>query len=155
MCIYSRVNSFNSSAQIYVGLVLTFKNTSSHGILVHFFVQFTSLPWAWSSCVLPPWELALRTVQSIPGVYSFGFVPKVMTVCLVSISLPAASASVWFRLKQHIVLLTDAVSKLSARLLFSRLKLRAQSLSDARILQMAFVNQVLIWVSVFCVHIRC
>ena len=78
-----------------------------------------------------------------------------MTVCLVSISLHAASASVWFRLKQHIVLLTDAVSKLSARLLFSRLKLRAQSLSDARILQMAFVNQVLIWVSVFCVHIRC
>ena len=74
------------------------------GILVHFFVQVTSLPWTLSSCFLPPWELVLRTVQSIPGVCSFGFVPKVMTLCLVSISLPAASASVWFMLKQHIVL---------------------------------------------------
>lgn len=41
-CIYSRVNSVHSSAQIYVGLVLTFKNTSSRG--TSFISLFSSLP---------------------------------------------------------------------------------------------------------------
>lgn len=82
-----------------------------------FISLFSSFPF--SGLCPPPffhlemWHLEL---QSIPGVCSFGFVPKVMTLGFPFLSLLLLPLSVVWAKAAH---WTDTVSKLSICLLFS------------------------------------